>query len=55
MEVLVQIHSLVVRQTVLSVKMQAKHSLVQNPFEDPIKNFGLPDAEILGPWPRAIT
>lgn len=32
-----------------SVKMQAKHSLVQNPFEDPTKNFGLPDAEILGP------
>lgn len=33
--------------------IQARHNLVQNPLDEPVKNFGLLDAEI-APWSRTL-
>lgn len=34
--------------------IQTRYQLVQNPFDDPVRNFGLLDIEILGPWARPL-
>lgn len=35
-------------------KIQARHGLTQNPFDDKQNTFGLLDTDILGSWPRSI-
>ncbi|MCJ1382511.1 hypothetical protein MMC17_005624 [Xylographa soralifera] len=35
--------------------LRKKYGLVQSPFDDTLKTFGLIDGEILTPWPRSIS